>query len=224
MPQLKTRPAAVFFDLDGTLVDTADDLAAPVNHMREARGLKPLPLEEYRPFASAGSRGLLHIGLGATTDDPDYPALRTEFLTRYEQSIASHTRLFPGMPELLGWLETRQIRWGVISNKLEYLVHSLMDRLDLSHRAVLAFGGDSAPRPKPAPDLMQRALKETGLTGKQCIYIGDDQRDILAGRAVGMTTIAAAYGYCNPAEAANWGADHLVNSVAEFHALLQGLA
>ena len=121
-------------------------------------------------------------------------------------------------------LEARQIRWGVISNKLEYLVHSLMDRLDLSHRAVLAFGGDSAPRPKPAPDLMQRALKETGLTGKQCIYIGDDQRDILAGRAVGMTTIAAAYGYCNPAEAANWGADHLVNSVAEFHALLQGLA
>ena len=101
MPQLKTLPAAVFFDLDETLADTADDLAAPVNAMREARGLKPLPLEEYRPFASAGSRGLLHIGLGATTDDPDYPALRTEFLTRYEKSIASHTRLFSGMPDLL---------------------------------------------------------------------------------------------------------------------------
>ena len=119
--------------------------------MREARGLKPLPLEEYRPFASAGSRGLLHIGLGATTDDPDYPALRTEFLTRYEQSIASHTRLFPGMPELLGWLETRQIRWGVISNKLEYLVHSLMDRLDLSHRAVLAFGATRHRAPNRPP-------------------------------------------------------------------------
>ena len=120
MPQLKTQPAAVFFDLNGTLVDIVDDLAAPVNHMREARGLKPLPLEKYRPFASAGSRGLLHIGLGATTDDPDYPALRAEFLNRYEQEIAVHSRLFDGMSELLVWLEANGIRWGVISNKLEY--------------------------------------------------------------------------------------------------------
>lgn len=224
MPLLKTLPAAVFFDLDGTLADTADDLAAPVNAMRQARGLKPLPLEEYRPFASAGSRGLLHIGLGATTDDPDYPALRTEFLERYEDSIASHTRLFPGMPELLDWLEARQIPWGIISNKLEYLVHALLVRLEMRERPVLAYGGDSAPRAKPAPDLMLRALKETGLTGKQCVYIGDDLRDIQAGKAVGMTTIAAAYGYCNPEEAASWEADYLVNSPAEILALLKGLA
>lgn len=224
MPLLKTLPAAVFFDLDGTLADTADDLAAPVNAMRQARGLKPLPLEEYRPFASAGSRGLLHIGLGATTDDPDYPALRTEFLERYEDSIASHTRLFPGMPELLDWLEARQIPWGIISNKLEYLVHALLVRLEMRERPVLAYGGDSAPRAKPAPDLMLRALKETGLTGKQCVYIGDDLRDIQAGKAVGMTTIAAAYGYCNPEEAAGWEADYLVNSPAEILALLKGLA
>ena len=110
MPQLKIRPAAVFFDLDGTLVDTADDLAAPVNHMREARGLKPLPLEEYRPFASASSQGLLHIDLGATTDDPDYATLRAEFLNRYEQEIAVHSRLFDGMPELLAWLKANDIR------------------------------------------------------------------------------------------------------------------
>ena len=192
MPQLKTRPAAVFFDLDGTLVDTADDLAAPVNHMREARGLKPLPLEEYRPFASAGSRGLLHIGLGATTDDPDYPALRTEFLNRYEQEIAVHSRLFDGMPELLAWLEANGIRWGVISNKLEYLVRRLVQQLGLGHRVALAYGGDTAPRAKPWPDPLKMALQETGLTARQCVYIGDDLRDIQAAHAVDMPAVAAA--------------------------------
>ena len=223
MPQLKTRPAAVFFDLDGTLVDTADDLAAPVNHMREARGLKPLPLEEYRPFASAGSRGLLHIGLGATTDDPDYPALRTEFLTRYEKSIASHTRLFPGMPDLLAWLEANGIRWGVISNKLEYLVRRLVQQLGLGHRVALAYGGDTAPRAKPWPDPLKMALQETGLTARQCVYIGDDLRDIQAAHAVDMPAVAAAYGYGNPNEIPQWRADHIVTSPQEFLAMLKRL-
>lgn len=223
MPQLKTRPAAVFFDLDGTLVDTADDLAAPVNHMREARGLKPLPLEEYRPFASAGSRGLLHIGLGATTDDPDYPALRTEFLNRYEQEIAVHSRLFDGMPELLAWLEANDIRWGVISNKLEYLVHRLVQQLGLGHRVALAYGGDTAPRAKPWPDPLKMALQETGLTARQCVYIGDDLRDIQAAHAVDMPAVAAAYGYGNPNEIPQWKADHIVTSPQEFLAMLKRL-
>lgn len=223
MPQLKTRPAAVFFDLDGTLVDTADDLAAPVNHMREARGLKPLPLEEYRPFASAGSRGLLHIGLGATTDDPDYPALRTEFLNRYEQEIAVHSRLFDGMPELLAWLEANGIRWGVISNKLEYLVRRLVQQLGLGHRVALAYGGDTAPRAKPWPDPLKMALQETGLTARQCVYIGDDLRDIQAAHAVDMPAVAAAYGYGNPNEIPQWRADHTVTSPQEFLAMLKRL-
>ena len=223
MPQLKTRPAAVFFDLDGTLVDTADDLAAPVNHMREARGLKPLPLEEYRPFASAGSRGLLHIGLGATTDDPDYPALRAEFLNRYEQEIAVHSRLFDGMPELLAWLEANGIRWGVISNKLEYLVRRLVQQLGLGHRVALAYGGDTAPRAKPWPDPLKMALQETGLTARQCVYIGDDLRDIQAAHAVDMPAVAAAYGYGNPNEIPQWRADHTVTSPQEFLAMLKRL-
>ena len=223
MPQLKTRPAAVFSDLDGTLVDTADDLAAPVNHMREARGLKPLPLEEYRPFASAGSRGLLHIGLGATADDPDYPALRTEFLNRYEQEIAVHSRLFDGMPELLAWLEANGIRWGVISNKLEYLVRRLVQQLGLGHRVALAYGGDTAPRAKPWPDPLKMALQETGLTARQCVYIGDDLRDIQAAHAVDMPAVAAAYGYGNPNEIPQWKADHIVASPQEFLAMLKRL-
>lgn len=223
MPQLKTRPAAVFFDLDGTLVDTADDLAAPVNHMREARGLKPLPLEEYRPFASAGSRGLLHIGLGATTDDPDYPVLRAEFLNRYEQEIAVHSRLFDGMPELLAWLEANGIRWGVISNKLEYLVRRLVQQLGLGHRVALAYGGDTAPRAKPWPDPLKMALQETGLTARQCVYIGDDLRDIQAAHAVDMPAVAAAYGYGNPNEIPQWKADHVVTSPQEFLTMLKRL-
>ena len=223
MPQLKTRPAAVFFDLDGTLVDTADDLAAPVNHMREARGLKPLPLEEYRPFASAGARGLLHIGLGATTDDPDYPALRAEFLNRYEQEIAVHSRLFDGMPELLAWLEANGIRWGVISNKLEYLVRRLVQQLGLGHRVALAYGGDTAPRAKPWPDPLKMALQETGLTARQCVYIGDDLRDIQAAHAVDMPAMAAAYGYGNPNEIPQWKADHVVTSPQEFLTMLKRL-
>lgn len=223
MPQLKTRPAAVFFDLDGTLVDTADDLAAPVNHMREARGLKPLPLEEYRPFASAGSRGLLHIGLGATTDDPDYPALRAEFLNRYEQEIAVHSRLFDGMPELLAWLEANGIRWGVISNKLEYLVRRLVQQLGLGHRVALAYGGDTAPRAKPWPDPLKMALQETGLSARQCVYIGDDLRDIQAAHAVDMPAVAAAYGYGNPNEIPQWKADHVVTSPQEFLTMLKRL-
>lgn len=223
MPQLKTRPAAVFFDLDGTLVDTADDLAAPVNHMREARGLKPLPLEEYRPFASAGSRGLLHIGLGATTDDPDYAALRAEFLNRYEQEIAVHSRLFDGMPELLAWLEANGIRWGVISNKLEYLVRRLVQQLGLGHRVALAYGGDTAPRAKPWPDPLKMALQETGLAARQCVYIGDDLRDIQAAHAVDMPAVAAAYGYGNPNEIPQWKADHVVTSPQEFLTMLKRL-
>jgi len=223
MPQLKTRPAAVFFDLDGTLVDTADDLAAPVNHMREARGLKPLPLEALPPFPAAVSSGLLHIGLGATTDDPDYPALRTEFLNRYEQEIAVHSRLFDGMPELLAWLEANGIRWGVISNKLEYLVRRLVQQLGLGHRVALAYGGDTAPRAKPWPDPLKMALQETGLTARQCVYIGDDLRDIQAAHAVDMPAVAAAYGYGNPNEIPQWRADHIVTSPQEFLAMLKRL-
>lgn len=221
MPRLQSPPAAVLFDLDGTLADTADDLGAPVNQMRINRGLKPLPLDEYRPFASEGSRALIKLGLGASPDDPGYEALRQEFLDSYAANIAVHTRLFDGMAELLDYLDAHGIRWGVISNKLEYLVHLLCDQMGLMPRMVLAYGGDSAARPKPWPDLMERALEETGLKGKQCVYIGDDQRDITAGKAVGMTTVAAGWGYAPLEKAASWGADHLIHAPRELIALIE---
>jgi 2-phosphoglycolate phosphatase len=215
------QPQAVFFDLDGTLADTADDLAAPVNAMRKARGQATLPVGELRPFASAGARGLIGKGLGVGKDDPGYEALRLEFLERYEQDIVVHTRLFEGMPELLQRLEAEGIQWGIISNKIERYVRIIVERLGLAQRPVLAYGGDSAARPKPHPDLMLLALKTTGLEGARCVYVGDDLRDVLAGRAAGMKTVAAAYGYCGDADKPEtWGADALIRHPAELAPLL----
>lgn len=215
------RPRAVFFDLDGTLADTADDLAAPVNAMRIARGEAPMPVAELRPFASAGARGLIGKGLGVAKGDRDYEALRLEFLQRYEQDLVVHTRLFDGMAELLQRLEAESICWGIISNKVERYVSIIVERLGLSRRSVLAFGGDSAARPKPHPDLMLLALRTTGLAGANCVYVGDDLRDVVAGRAAGMKTVAAAYGYCGDADSPeHWGADALIRHPGELVSVL----
>ena len=215
------RPRAVFFDLDGTLADTADDLAAPVNAMRVERGQPPLPVEELRPFASAGARGLIGKGLGIGKDDPRYEPLRLEFLERYEQDMFVHTRLFNGMDELLQRLESEDIRWGVISNKVERYVRIIVERLGLLDRSAVTYGGDSAARPKPHPDLMLLALKATALAGGDCVYVGDDLRDVVAGRAAGMQTVAAAYGYCGDADAPEeWGADGLIRHPRELAPML----
>jgi N-acetyl-D-muramate 6-phosphate phosphatase len=219
---LPRRPRAVFFDLDGTLADTADDLAAPINAMRIERGQAPMPVAELRPFASTGARGLIAQGLGVLKDDPGFDALRLEFLERYEQQIVVHTRLFDGMPELLVQLESENVAWGIISNKIERYVRIIVDKLGLTGRAAVAYGGDSAARPKPHPDLMLLALETTGLRGEDCVYVGDDLRDVVAGRAAGMATVAAAYGYCGGAERPeDWGADALVRQPGELAALLR---
>jgi phosphoglycolate phosphatase len=219
---LPRRPRAVFFDLDGTLADTADDLAAPINAMRIERGQAPMPVAELRPFASTGARGLIAQGLGVLKDDPGFDALRLEFLERYEQQIVVHTRLFDGMPELLAQLESENVAWGIISNKIERYVRIIVDKLGLTGRAAIAYGGDSAARPKPHPDLMLLALETTGLRGEDCVYVGDDLRDVVAGRAAGMATVAAAYGYCGGAERPeDWGADALVRQPGELAALLR---
>ena len=218
---LPSRPRAVFFDLDGTLADTADDLAAPVNAMRIERGQQPMPVAELRPFASTGARGLIAKGLGVLQDDPDYEAVRLEFLQRYEKDMVVHTRLFDGMPELIERIEAEGLRWGVISNKIERFVRIIVEKLGIADRVAIAYGGDSAARPKPHPDLMLLALETTGLRGGDCVYVGDDLRDVVAGRAAGMATVAAAYGYCGDADRPeDWGADALIRHPNELAPLL----
>jgi|SRR5690606_7622179 2-phosphoglycolate phosphatase len=219
--RLLENPRAVFFDLDGTLADTAEDLAAPINAMRIERGLEPLPIAELRPYASAGARGLIGRGLDVGKDDPGYEALRLDFLARYERDIVVHTRLFDGMAELLERLDAAGVRWGIISNKVERYVRIIVQQLGLAQRSVIAFGGDSAARPKPHPDLMLLALETIGLAGGDCVYVGDDLRDVVAGRAAGMKTVAAAYGYCGDADKPeNWGADALIRDPRELLPLL----
>ena len=205
-------PRLVLFDLDGTLADTAPDLAAPVNAMREERGLPPLPLERLRPHASAGARGLLGAGLGVTKDDPVFEALKDEFLRRYEADMVVLTRLFDGMDDLLHRLESTGIRWGIVSNKVERYVRRIVVELGLEHRAATVIGGDTAARPKPWPDPLLLALERTGIVATDAIYLGDDIRDLEAARAAGMPMIAAGYGYVGAdAPPAQWGADAVVD-------------
>ena len=214
-------PAAVFFDLDGTLADTAADLAAPVNAMRIERGLPPMPLETLRPYASMGARGLIGRGLGVQREDAGFESLRIEFLQRYEAAMVVHTRLFAGMPEVLDALDAAGVRWGVVSNKVERYVRPIVAALGLAERSAVAIGGDTTPHAKPHPEPLLHAARLTGRAPTACVYVGDDLRDVDAGRAAGMRTVAAAYGYCGAHEPPHrWGADALIEHPEDLHRLL----
>jgi 2-phosphoglycolate phosphatase len=219
--RLPARPRAVFFDLDGTLADTAADLAAPVNAMRIERGLPPLPLEALRPFASRGARGLIGRGLGIGTEAPDYEALRVDFLRRYEAAMVVHTRLFDGMAPVLDALDREGVRWGVVSNKVERYVRPIMAALGVLERSISAIGGDTTPFAKPHPEPLLHAARLAGIAPTDCVYVGDDLRDVQAGRAAGMLTVAAAYGFCGDDEPpSSWGADASIDHPSELAALL----
>jgi len=219
--RLPWRPAAIFFDLDGTLADTAADLAAPVNAMREQRGLAPLPLAQLRPFSSAGARGLIGAGLGIDRDHESFEELKNDFLARYEAAMCVHTRLFDGLGPMLDTLDERGIVWGVVSNKVERYVRPILADLGILHRSASAIGGDTTGHAKPHPEPLLHAARLVRVEPQRCIYVGDDERDIEAGRAAGMLTIAAAYGFCGDARPpALWGADHLVDTPQALAALL----
>ncbi|MFA7665341.1 MAG: HAD-IA family hydrolase [Burkholderiaceae bacterium] len=207
---------AVFFDLDGTLADTARDLAEPIQAMRAERGLAPLPYESLRPYASMGARGLILRGFGIANDRPEFAALREEFLARYEQAMMVHTRLFEGMDAVLDALDDAGIRWGVISNKVERYVRPIVAGLGLEARSICAVGGDTTPFAKPHPEPLLHGARLASLDPRQCVYVGDDLRDIQAGRAATMATVAAAYGFCGSDEPPDtWGADHLIAAPIE---------
>ncbi|MEO8938458.1 MAG: HAD-IA family hydrolase [Burkholderiaceae bacterium] len=186
---------AMLFDLDGTLADTAPDLAAAANRMRTLRGLEPVPLDLLRPVASHGARGLLRVAFEKTPEDADYEALRVEFLACYEAALAVDSRLFDGMPDVLDALETRGVAWGIVTNKAMRYTKPLTEWLGLATRAGAIVGGDTTPFAKPHPAPLLHAARLLDLPPSACIYVGDDPRDIVAGRAAGMHTVAAGWGY-----------------------------
>ena len=203
---------AVLFDLDGTFADTAPDLGYAVNQMRIARGLAPVQDEKTRPVTSSGARGLLSAGFGITPDHADYPAMRDEFLNRYEANLCRETRLFDGMAELITSLEARGLTWGIVTNKAERFALPLMKLLGYSTRAACIIGGDTTGKLKPHPEPLYAAAKAINLAPAQCIYVGDDERDVQAGRAAGMKTVAVRYGYLNGSNPASWGADAIIDT------------
>jgi N-acetyl-D-muramate 6-phosphate phosphatase len=211
---------AVLFDLDGTLADTAPDLAYAINTMRAARGMPPLPLAATRPVTSLGARGLLNVGFGVGPDDPSYSGLREEFLRLYEENICRETRLFPGAGQLLDAIETRGARWGVVTNKIERLARLLLGTLDLTSRASCIIGGDTAARAKPHPEPLLAACSVMGLKTGECIYVGDDRRDVEAGQAAGMKVAAARWGYLNGGQPESWNADWIVEQPGDVLRLL----
>lgn len=207
--------AAVLFDLDGTFADTAPDLCRAVNTMRAARGLAPVPLADTRRVTSLGARGLLGAGFGITPDHADYPAMREEFLNIYENELCCDTVLFPGMAELVDRIENLGLRWGIVTNKAERFALPLMLQLGYSRRADCIVGGDTTPHMKPHPAPLLEAATRIGCAPAQCLYVGDDERDIVAGKAAGMQTVAVRFGYLNGSNPNTWHADRVVDSPAD---------
>jgi phosphoglycolate phosphatase len=188
--------AAVLFDLDGTLADTAPDLAAAVNRIRREQGMAPLPIERLRPFASAGARGLVFAGLGAKPGDAEYNGLRETFLEYYGENTCVETRLFPGIEALLAELGARRIAWGIVTNKALGFTERIVAHLGLDPACVV--GGDSTPHLKPHPASLLLAAERLKLAPAACCYLGDDLRDIQAARAAAMRPVAVEWGYHHP--------------------------
>ncbi|GAB4294583.1 MAG: phosphoglycolate phosphatase [Thiohalomonadaceae bacterium] len=201
----------ILFDLDGTLADTAPDLAYALNQTLEYAGRAPLPFATIRPVVSHGGTALLQLGFGEALPRDEFDHLRDFFLDIYRNNLTRDTRLFPGMTELLDAIEARGLNWGVVTNKPAWLTEPLMAELGLTRRAVTIISGDTLPERKPHPAPMLRACQEAGSTAGECLYLGDAERDIAAGRNAGMHTVVALYGYIGTDdEPRDWGADGMI--------------
>lgn len=203
----------LLFDLDGTLVDSAPDLAGAANDLRAEHGLAPLPLDALRPMVGAGARGMVGVAFGLTPDDAGFAALKEAFLDRYAQRLLVHTRLFDAVVPLLDALDASGQRWGIVTNKAMRYTAPIVAGLGLESRAAVVIAGDTTPHAKPHPEPLLEAARRVGVAPQSCHYIGDDLRDIQAGRAAGMATAAAAWGYLGQGEPIEaWGADRVLHS------------
>ena len=222
MPQAGLSARAVLFDLDGTLIDSAPDLAGAGNDMRIARGLAPYPLQHFRPMVGAGARGMVGRAFDVGPQDAAFAVLREEFLRRYEGRMTQATRVFDGMLPVLDAFDAWPLPWGIVTNKAMRFADPLTRALGLLPRAATLVCGDTTPHAKPHPEPLLEAARRLGVDAADCIYVGDDLRDVQAGRAAGMTTIAVQWGYLGEGEAIEvWGADHLAHTPAELLKLLR---
>jgi N-acetyl-D-muramate 6-phosphate phosphatase len=220
-PVLFSGVQAVLFDLDGTLIDSAPDLGAAADKMRVDRGMSSLPLEHYRPMAGAGARGMIGLAFGMTPDHPDFPALREEFFVNYERCMTQRTSIFDGVPELIAQLDALNLVWGVVTNKSARFTDPLTQAIPLFSSARAIVSGDTTPHAKPHPEPLFEAARRLGVEPSQCLYVGDDERDIVAGLAAGMGTIAATYGYLGQQDdTTQWGAHAYINFPGDLLQLL----
>lgn len=207
-----THIRAVLFDLDGTLIDSAPDLGAAADKMRTDRGLPSLPLERYRPMAGAGARGLLGEAFGVQPGDLQFDVLKEEFFCNYEARLTEATLIFDGVAELLEKIVAQGLPWGIVTNKSERFTHPLVRAMRLFDTAGAVISGDTTPHAKPHPAPLLEAAQRLGVVPQHCLYVGDDERDIVAGHAAGMLTVAACYGYLGAtADPAAWGAHAAIN-------------
>ena len=203
---------AVLFDLDGTLIDSAPDLAAAADKMRTDRGLESMPLSLYRPMAGAGARGMLAVAFDLTPHDARFDRLKEEFFVNYEACLVAQTYVFEGVSELIERVCLSGREWGVVTNKAARFTVPLTQAMPLFATARTIISGDTTPYAKPHPAPLIEAARQLGLPPERCMYVGDDERDIVAGRAAGMLTVAAAYGYLGTtADILLWKADFTID-------------
>lgn len=204
---------AVLFDLDGTLIDSAPDLGAAADKLRTDQGLTSLPIELYRPMAGAGARGMLKVAFDMEPSHPDYERLREAFFRNYEAAMTVRTYAFEGVAELIQTLHTKALRWGVVTNKMARFTDPLTQAMPLFESASVVISGDTTLHAKPHPEPLLEAARRLGLPPAHCLYVGDDERDIVAGKAAGMPTVAATYGYLGEkADVSTWQADWQIHA------------